>query len=233
MKRFGFYTLCCLISAIANGQVLLKGKIMDSKTDVPLDGATIFNTTQGIFRKAGQNGMFSIRAGNNDVLIFSSTGYRSDTIRISEDILTTGLYIGLQLSPVSLDTVTVTQRTYSEDSLMRRREYAHLLDRPVKTLRGGNNAQHGFGVSISPITYLSRSERQKRQFRKQFAKYEEDAYIDYRFSPGYVHRVTGLQGEELQKFMRKYRPSYAALRGMLQEDLLLYINDSLKKFKKR
>lgn len=233
MKRILVFAVLMVSYMAAISQVTLKGKVMDSKSDVPLDGATIFNTTQGIFRKAGQNGMFSIRAVENDILIFSSLGYRPDTVQISQDIMATGLFIGLKSSPLALDTVTITQRTYAEDSLLRRMEYAHLLDRPTKTMRGGNNAQYGFGVTASPITYFSRSEKQKRKFKKEYREYEEDAYIDYRFSPAYVHRITGLDGEELQLFMRNYRPGYQELRSMLQEDLVLYINDAFKKFKRK
>lgn len=222
-----------LLSAGSFAQTPLRGKVMDSRSDAPLAGATIFNTTLGIFKKAGQNGMFSIRANENDVLIFSSAGYRPDTVKLSPDILTTGLFLGLQAAPLLLDTVTITQRSYSDDSLMRRMEYAHLLGRPTKSITGGNDAQYGFGVTISPITYLSRSEKEKRRFKKQYEQYERDAYIDYRFSPAYVHRVTGLEGEDLQRFLRDHRPSYESLRSMKQEDLLLHINDSFKKFKKK
>lgn len=233
MKKIVLIGFSLAICVTAVCQSTLRGKIMDSESDVPLEEATIFNTTLGVFRKAGLDGLFSIRANENDVLIFSSVGYKPDTVKLSQDIITTGLFLGLKASPLSLDTVTVTQRTYAEDSALRRLEYAHLLDRPVKTLRGGNNAQYGFGISISPITYFSRSEKQKREFRKRYREYEQDAYIDYRFSPPYVHRVTGLEGEELRRFMRDYRPSYRSLRNMLDQDLLLYVNDSLKKFKKR
>jgi len=218
-----------LITTTAVGQTQLRGKVMDSKSDQPLEGATIFNTTEGLFRKAGQDGLFSIRAKEKDVIIFSSAGYRPDTVEITNDILITGLFIGLPAMSVSLDTVTVSERTYAEDSLQRRLEYQHLLDRPRKDLRGGNRPQSGFGVSISPITYFSRSEKEKRKFKKDFEAYERNAYIDYYFSPSYVHRVTGLQGDSLLNFMKKYRPSYEFMRGAKEQDLLLYINEALKK----
>ena len=233
MNRFILTILIIFTAGIVSGQTTLRGKVMDSRTDVPLEGATIFNTTLGLFKKAGQDGMFSIRANENDILIFSSAGYRPDTVKLSQDIIITGLFLGLQAAPVSLDTVTISQRTYAEDSLMRRMEYAELLGRPTKSLRGGNDAQYGFGVTVSPITYFSRKQKDRRRFLKQYEEYEQDAYIDYRFSPSYVHRVTGLEGEALQRFMRDYRPSYKQLRGMIDQDLLLYINDSYKKFMKK
>jgi len=233
MRALTLVILAMMTCSLMHAQTVLRGKVMDSRSDVPLDGATIFNTTQGIFRKAGQDGLFSIRAGENDVIIFSSTGYRADTVAISSDILATGLYLGLQAAPLSLDTVTITQRTYSDDSLQRRMEYAHFLERRVQDITGGNDAQYGFGVTVSPITYFSKSEKEKRRFKKRFVRYERDSYIDYRFSAPYVHRVTGLEGEALQRFLREYRPSYAFLRSAKDEDLLLYINDSFKKFKNK
>jgi hypothetical protein len=232
--RNGFLLFILIVAALPiMAQTQLRGKVMDSKSDQPLDGATIFNTTEGIFRKAGQNGAFLIRAQENDVIIVSSAGYKPDTVKLSNDIIITGLFIGLSPRTVSLDTVTVNERTYFEDSLARRIEYAHFLDRPTKDLRGGNRPQSGFGVSVSPITYFSHSEKDKRQFKKRFNEYEREAYIDYYFSPSYVHRLTGLQGDELQQYMKKYRPSYSFLRNAQPGDLVLYINDTLKKFKSK
>ena len=216
---------------VCSAQQLLKGQVMDSKTDQPLDGATLFNTTQALFRKAGQNGMFSIPAKEKDVIIFSSAGYSADTIEISQELLNSGLFIGLKAQPINLDTVTVTRRTYSEDSIQRRLEYQHLLERPLKNVSGGNTPQYGTGIVISPSAIFSKSEKQKRAFRKDFSEYEKNAFIDYHFSPSYVHRMTGLEGEELQKFMRMYRPTYSFMRKATPEDLLLYLNDALKKFK--
>ena len=46
-------------------------------------------------------------------------------------------------------------------------------------------------------------------------------------------RVTGLKGDSLQRFMYRYRPSYAFCRKATNEDILLYINASLKKFLKK
>jgi hypothetical protein len=161
------------------------------------------------------------------VIIFSSAGYRPDTIEISNAIIVTGLYLGLQSLPITLDTVTIRQRTYADDSLQRRMEYEHLLDRPRKDIRGGNRPQSGFGVSVSPITYFSRSEKEKRKFKKAFEQYERDAYIDFYFSPSFVHRATGLEGDSLRAFMKKYRPSYEFMRNAGEGDLLLHINDAL------
>jgi len=75
--------------------------------------------------------------------------------------------------------------------------------------------------------------KQKVKAEKQFNKTEEQLYIDYRFSPQMVSYYTGLKGDTLRDYMSRYTPSYSWLRKHLsQQDVLLYINDKLKLFKK-
>src|SRR5687767_9432579 len=106
--RLALLLVLVAFSYILPAQVVLKGKVMDSKSDLPLDGVTIFNKTQKLFRKAGQDGLYVIPTKDKDTIIFSFTGYRSDTIVILLDLLQGDLDIGLKaLPPMLLDTVTV------------------------------------------------------------------------------------------------------------------------------
>lgn len=232
MRQQYLLFLLILLSEMGNAQ-MLTGTVMDAKSDLPLAGTTIFNRSQKIFKKASFEGKFSIIATEGDVIIFSSVGYRSDTIELSEELLKGGLDIGLMALPVSLDTVTVDSRSYVDDSLRRREEYKYFYDMPIRNITGGNTPQHGFGISFSPFTFFSPKERAKRRLRKQLEYNEEQAYIDHYFSSSYVQRVTGLHGEELRKFMLMYRPTYSFVRKANKEDLLRYVDESLKKFKLR
>jgi hypothetical protein len=222
-----------VISITSNAQVVLKGKVMDSKTDLPLDGVTIFNKSQQRYRKAGQDGLYSISARDKDTLIFSFTGYRADTVVVLLDLLQNGLDIGLKALPaVLLDTVTVRASTYAEDSLRRREDYSHFYKQRIVDITGGNRPADGFGISISPVTYFSRKQRAKRRLKKVLEYNEQQAYINHYFSTAYVQRITGLSGEQLQTFMLRYRPTYPFVRSANSDDLVRYINDSLKSFKK-
>jgi hypothetical protein len=51
--------------------------------------------------------------------------------------------------------------------------------------------------------------RNKRMlaFQKQLLKDEEDKYIDHRFSRALVIKLTQLHGEQLDTFMKVYRPT--------------------------
>jgi hypothetical protein len=222
-----------LLQASTKAQIILKGKLMDSKSDLPLAGVTIYNSSQKIYKKSGYDGQYSIFSYDRDTLIFSFVGYRSDTVEVFADRIQDGLDVGLKaLPPKLLDTFTVRSRSYILDSLQRRQDYAAFYKQPLHNATGGNTPSSGFGISLSPISYFSKQERSKRAFKKRLQNNEEQAYIDFHFSPSYVYRLTGLTGDTLQQFVRKYRPSYDFLRSKTSEDLVWYVNESLKAYKK-
>lgn len=206
---------------------------MDSKSDVPLDGATIFNQTRQTYKKASFEGDFSILVWEGDSLIFSSVGYRSDTLAVSADMLQYGLTLGLPASSLTLDTVMVNLRSYAEDSLQRRFDNLYIYEKQTQDITGGNTPSHGFGLTLSPFSYFSKKAKQHRRIKKRLRYNEEQAYIDYYFTTSYVHRVTGFSGEQLRRFMLMYRPSYSFMRSATPEDLLRYINEAVKKFREQ
>jgi hypothetical protein len=120
---------------------------------------------------------------------------------------------------------------YQADSLARREQFAYILEKRDMPLAGGSTPV-GAGIVFSPFTRYSRQEKQKREFKKIFAQAERDRYIDSRFTPAFVSKVTGLQGEPLQRFMRENYPDYNTLRVMQQEDLIYWITDKYRAWKK-
>src|SRR5688500_17381979 len=93
MRIFGLAIILSLKTFSLSAQVL-RGVVMDSKTDVPLAGATVFNLSQRIYKKASFDGQYSIIAMNGDSIIYSSAGYRADTIQVSPELLQSGFNIG-------------------------------------------------------------------------------------------------------------------------------------------
>lgn len=216
-----------IISLKANAQGLLRGSVMDAATDSVLAGATIWNLSQHIYKKAGAGGQYSIIARATDSVAFSAVGYRTDTIVLSAELILQGADIGLKRLPGVLNPVFIYRPTYTADSMERRRQYRWLYAHPSPGIISPHGANDGFGLRFSPFTYWSKKERVKRRFKKQLAIQEEQAYVDYYFSPAYVHRVTGLSGDSLSTFMMRYRPTYQFVRSANAEDLFRYINDAL------
>ena len=84
--RFVLFSLLCGLSFITHAQFVVTGSVLDSSTREPLTPASVFcqNTTLGTV--TNKQGEFSIalKSGGYD-LIFSYTGYQTQTIRVTEN----------------------------------------------------------------------------------------------------------------------------------------------------
>jgi hypothetical protein len=80
--------------------------------------------------------------------------------------------------------------------------------------------------------YFFRKARQKRQLKKRLIRNEREEVIDYSFPAQWVKRLTGPNGDMLHLFMYRYRPSYSFCRKTSRQNMLIYISDKLKEFKK-
>lgn len=217
-----------LLPATAFGQTYLRGNIFMYTNDTPVPGASVTNLTSGKTALAAPTGAYTIEAKNKDIVVFSFTGLTSDTVKVEEQLLKTGYDVGLKEDPRTLRNVTVTSN-YQLDSLRRRQEYSDYFEKGPG-ITGGNRPSDGVGISVSPITHFSKKEREHRKFRKQLLKNEEEAYIDYVFSPVWVGKLTGLKNDSLHQFLYRYRPSYKQARTLDRADMIAYINDRYKEF---
>ncbi len=81
-------------------------------------------------------------------------------------------------------------------------------------------------------TVFSGESKQKRQLKERLTKNERKDFIDYSFPAEWVEKLTGLHGDSLRLFMYHYRPSYSFCRKTSREDMVVYISDKLKEFRK-
>lgn len=223
-----------LLSIPATAQQVLTGKIKRRSGDEMLPSVSVINHTQKKTNISDMGGNYKIAARPGDTITFSSAGYKPDTTVISSWMLEEkdGYIVLLEPNLVTLPAVRVGEvSNYQLDSLKRKAEYKWLYPVHRRRLIGSESTENGVGISISPIDYFSARETQRRRLRQRLKQQEIDYYIDFRFSPGYVSRVTGLHGDSLRIFLYRYRPSYKFCRKASNEDILLYINDQLKKYK--
>lgn len=217
----------------AKAQVIVTGQISDSNKLV-LPYATITNLTTGRHSLSDQGGFYRIDATRNDKIVFTFVGYLPDTVKVTQTTGTQTINVKLVVASRFLKGVEVSSQytPYQLDSLERRRQYGYLLDLPNKPLAGGSTPQ-GAGIVFSPFTRYSKSEKQKRQFKKNYEEMEKEKYIDSRFTPVLVSQVTGLKGDSLQLFMRDNYPDYETMRAIGHNDLLYWITDKYKAWKKK
>jgi hypothetical protein len=226
--------LILLIPSLLEAQTL-RGRIIDRDFDLVLPAVNIYNRTKNVFRQSDRGGNYSILASEGDTIFVSTSGYKQDTLIIKRRWLIDTVNIYMYRKYVRMSEVKISgMDVYQEDSISRAEEFEDVIEKgPTSTIRGGNAPSDGVGISISPFTYFSSSEKKKREFRKQFEKQEEAAYVDYRFSKVNVSRLTGLKGDSLQQFMLRYRPTYKFCRSANHEDMLRYVNEKFKEYMKR
>jgi hypothetical protein len=86
MKKIQLFFLFCGVSITSVAQFVITGTVMDSSSREPLAKASVFcqNTTLGtVTNKEGEFSL-SLKSGGYD-LIFSYTGYQTQTVRVTEN----------------------------------------------------------------------------------------------------------------------------------------------------
>jgi hypothetical protein len=118
---------------------------------------------------------------------------------------------------------------YQLDSIERRKEFLQgIAGYMIPAVAKANS---GAGIALN-IDRFSRNEKKKRRAYAFYEDNENEAYINYRFTPELVASLTGFKNDELQTFMQTYRPSTSWLRtNTSREDLVYYINAQLKNYK--
>jgi hypothetical protein len=221
-----------LLSTQAVSQQVLTGKVRQKTTDAILASVTVVNHTQRKYNVSDAGGNYRIVASPGDTLTFSSAGYHADTTVVGAEFQDKdGYVVYLEPNMVELPFVLIGQLSnYQLDSMQRKEDYAWLDQAHKVRLAGDQTPTDGVGIGISPVSYFSREEKNRRQLRQKVKSEEKDFYIDSRFPPSYVSMITGLKGDSLQIFLSTYRPSYQFARNASNEDILLYINEKVKVF---
>ncbi len=214
---------------------LVNGYVHDSITGVPIVNAIITNESTKQMITPDQNGFFSIQAERGDLIFINAFNYEFDTVKATYGLPDT-LHIVLIRTNEVLPNVTVTTTAgytrYQLDSLRRRESFMN--DMGVgKMSKVGKADNMGAGVGINLDAFSRNRTKDRNKAYRTFDFLEDQAYVDFRFSPQIISQITGLKGDSLVQFMRKYTPTYKWLRRHpTDEDVLYYINDKMKEFAK-
>ncbi|MBS0026275.1 carboxypeptidase-like regulatory domain-containing protein [Chitinophaga sp. 22321] len=212
-------------------QVRLSGMVadQDSRTGLPFVSIVNKRTMSGTL--SNESGRFYIEGIPGDTLEFSMLSYAPRLVILPMLSSTQDVY--LQKRMFELQGVNVRGKNYAKDSAALRDEYGRYFNyhKPgamdvLKTLPAN---------PITALSYLvpSKTRKRKEQFHEQLLYWEKEKFIDYRYSPELVGKMTKLQSPELDSFMYKYRPGYQFLNSASEYDLLLYIKQSFETYQKQ
>ncbi|WP_345065404.1 hypothetical protein [Sphingobacterium thermophilum] len=223
-----FIVLLCMFS-VSYGQSEIGGIVLDVESKQRIAKVFLVNKSTGEKIYNNSKGEFAMKLREGDLLIASKENYFSDTLVYKGEKV---LVISLKRKAIEIPTVNVVARRSPEEILeQRKKEYsrAYRLADPGDYVSVGQN---GAGLSIDAVyNYFSREGRNARRLTQYFQKEYEDNYIDMVFSRELVKRETGLEGEALDNFMVRYRPTYAFVLKATHYDLVKYIKTKYQYFK--
>ena len=201
----------------------------------PLEGVSVM-TVSGKGTTTDSNGNYYIVVPLEDSLAFSYLGRATQKFPVKDINSMTGFDIALHVDPLELKEVKVMPRNYRMDSLQNRKDYAKAFDfkKPgFKLTSPTTNGGLGAGVDLDELINVFRRDRTRRMlaFQGRLVEEEQEKYVDHRFSPYIVKKLTRLDGEELDSFMVRYRPSYEFCKKATDYDFFDYIKIAFKQYK--
>lgn len=200
----------------------------------PLDRVSVISTS-GRGTATDSNGNYIIVVSLSDSIYFSYLGRATNKFAIRDINYSSGFDIALHVDPVTLQEVKVMPRSYRDDSIQNRRDYEKIFDykKPGFKITDGSGGL-GAGVDIDAlIGMLQRDKIHRTQaFQRRLVDEEHDKYVDHRFNRSVVLKLTHLEGDELDSFMTRYRPSYEFCVKATDYDLYDYVKLALREYQK-
>jgi hypothetical protein len=224
LRYFLLFTIL-LIPPMVKAQKMV-GIITELATGQPVADVVYENIFLNESGVTDSSGRFSLNASSGQLIVFQKLGYKTVRVRIPSGKIPPFFKIQLQPGALELEEVEVRDkhRDYHTDSLRNALAYKRELE--YKKLSGAEMIQH-------PFTALSRHYQQIMRFQKEYNYLEQQRYVDYAFNEKIITRLTGLQGEDLQEYMRLFRPSYDLLRSLPEYYYFSYIKESAAEYQKR
>ena len=224
--RLGFsFTFMLLAACMAAARAQsVTGMVVENTAGKPIENVDIQNTYTGFGMISDRDGKFFITASKGQLLEFRKLGYKTVRVRIPQGDVPPYFKIIMQegiteLPPYQLQ---AGRRDWHTDSMRYRELYAHELDFP--RMSALDMIQH-------PFSALSKKSREIWAFQDDYSATEKQKYIDYVFNPKTVAQLTGLSGDSLNYYMRRYRPDYQMLRTMNEYTFYTYIKNAADRYR--
>ena len=244
-KRLHITIGCLLICTIffvqnSNAQYInIKGRVFDISARRPLEAVAVISTS-GKGTTTDSLGRYELRVSVKDSIWFSMIGkstmkYPVDTISNTESF-----DVMIHVRSFDLPEVKVRNSYYKLDSIQNRKDYAKFFDFKKPGLRLSENPGYNpngltVGFDLDEIINMFRFKRNKSlaSLQQRLLQQEEDKYIDHRFSKAFVRKITKLNNQELDEFMKDYRPDYEMVQRMNELELGYFIEKNFEEFKNK
>ncbi len=204
----------------------------DSTRTYPVQAVSVL-TSNGKGSITNADGFYEVDVAEKDSIWFSYLGkptVKFPVLRMQNPLT---FDISLQINIPVLAEVRVKPRNYKLDSLQNRTDYAKIFNYQKPKLRPSVTTS-GVGFDLDEIINMFRFKRNKSlgSFQKRLLQEERDKFVEHRFSKALVRRLTLLSGNELDSFIRLFKPSYTFTRLAGDYDFQLYIKKAYQRYKR-
>src|SRR5690606_19697070 len=172
---FGWFLL--LISTSRSQD--LEGRVVDGQGKSGIAWVKVNNSRSGKFTYTDHEGKFSTPAQAGDTLVFSRKSFHSDTIVVPLDF-PDPLLVYLGFDAIELPEVYVMEKNENTSIQLHginKVDPNHVAIRPGQVVVGATKDYEPGAVLAGPISYFSKSEKNKRKFEK--AEELREAQKDY------------------------------------------------------
>jgi hypothetical protein len=215
--KYSLILLSLLLTCVSSvAQTTMLGEVKDFANNEGLENVNVRNiyTLKGMTTL--KDGKFHLEIKKGELVEFSKLGYQTLRIRISSEKEPSYYKLVMKKTPIELREVDIRGKPldFKKDSIRYRETYDIVLRK---------EKQEDVNMQSMPLAMLSKKNREEWAFQKMYAAWEEEKYIDMTFNPRLVAKITYLEGESLDEFMRLFRPSMEFLRSASEYEYLNYI----------
>lgn len=242
-KRIPFIALLlilCMAGASVKAQEV-QGTVYDITQKIVLPSVSVL-TTSGYGTTTDSLGNYRVRVNKGDSIWFSYLGKATPRYPVATIQNPAAFDISIMIAAVELPGISLRKPNYRFDSLQNRKEYEKVFNYRKPGLRisslspGSGSVGAGAGIDINELINVFRFRRNKNMKFLQgwLIKEEQEKYIDYRFNKSFIRKLTFLYDEEeLDAFMKYYRPEYEFVVALNEAELGMYILECFEDFKKK
>lgn len=236
MKQILFIAIFFFLLALpATAQVYkIRGTVYDSSRNYPVELVSVLSSS-GNGTVTNAEGYYEIEVQEKDSIWFSYLNKPTMKFAVLKIVNPMAFDISIQINIPLLKEVKIKPKNYRLDSLQNRLDYAKIFNyqKPkIKTVTPQYGA--GMGFDLDEIINIFRFRRNKSiaAFQQRLIQEEREKYVNFRYNKALVRRLTMLEGNLLDSFMRVFRPSYLFTSMAGDYEFQYYIRESLYRFKK-
>ncbi len=205
----------------------IRGEVVDMDSKKPVTGTEILNIYTMLNVSTDGKGAFIIAASGGQLLEFRKAGYKTTRVRVPQGYIPPYFRIIIKkgIDEISKPNSYASRNgryDSKSDSLRYHDLYKTELDFPRLS---------AIGAIQSPFSAMSKKNREIWRFQDEYYDFEKEKYVDRTFTEELVTKYTGLKGDSLHYFMRRYRPSYEQLKSMNDYSFYNFVKTSVYRYR--